>query len=196
MNTIKKHIGKDTKPPEADFFKRFWEGSSVYIKAVTDVLEAPILILDEGLRVIAANESFYRTFQVTLKSTEGEDVYNIGNGQWNIPALRELLEDILPKNSFFKGFQVAHEFPLIGRRVMILNGRKLNLKEKDSIKEFPPVIVLAIEDITEMMVVAESIADYSNQMEEKLIARTQRLEIQIGILEKEIAEFKKKLDNS
>ena len=88
----------------ADFFGRLWEESWTYIKTVVDVVHEPVLILDKDLRVMAANESFYRTFQVEPKDTEHQIVYELGNGQWNIPSLKKLLEDILPKNSFFKGF--------------------------------------------------------------------------------------------
>ena len=88
------------KPIGADFVKRVWEESWTYIKTVVDIVREPVLILDKDLRVMAANESFYRTFQVELKDTEKQIVYKLGNGQWDIPALKKLLEDILPKNTF------------------------------------------------------------------------------------------------
>src|ERR1041385_8179391 len=69
-----------------------------YIKTVVDVVRQPILILDKNLRVLAANESFYQTFQVESKNTEKKVIYDLGNGQWDIPALRKLLEDILPRS--------------------------------------------------------------------------------------------------
>jgi two-component system CheB/CheR fusion protein len=140
------------------------------------------LILDEDFRVMAANESFYEIFRVKPKDTERKIVYELGNGQWNIPALRKLLEDILPKSSFFKGFQVAHEFPVIGRKVMILNARQIYIEDNRS---FPPILLLAMEDVTDMMVVAESLANNAKQIEAKLIAR-------IGKMEKEISFLKKK----
>src|SRR3989338_924244 len=155
METIKKDAGQIIKPVVTDFVGHLWEKSWTYIKTVVDVVREPILILDKDLRVMAANDSFYRTFQVELKDTEKRIVYELGNGQWNIPALRKLLEDILPKNSFFKGFEVDHEFPFIGRKVMILNARQIHFKEDAVSEQFPPIILLAIEDVTEMMVVAE-----------------------------------------
>jgi hypothetical protein len=178
-----------------DFFERLWVESWTYIKTVVDVVREPVLILDKDLHVMAANESFYRTFQVEPKDTEGKLVYELGNGQWNIPALRKLLEDVLPKNTFFNGFEVAHEFPLIGRKIMILNGRQIYskfMKEDDVPEPFPPIILLAMEDVTEMMVVAETLAGHANQLEVKFTERTQRLENHIGRLEKEIGELKKK----
>ena len=115
-------------------------------------------------------------------------MYELGNGQWNIPALRKLLEDILPKNSFFKGFEVVHEFPSIGRKVMILNARQIYIKEDAT---FPSIILLAIEDVTEMMAVAETLAIHTKQMETKLTTRTNKLETHIGKLEKEIHALKR-----
>ena len=137
METIKKYIGKTPKPIEADFLKRFWEEGFTYVKTVVDVVHGPVLILDEDLRVVAANEGFYQTFQVEVKDTEGKAVYELGNGQWNVAALQKLLERLL-KNTFFKGFEVIREFPSIGRRVMILNARKFHVKEDTASKVFPP----------------------------------------------------------
>ena len=189
MEKNSKTIGKPFAPIGADFVDHFWEKSWTYIKTVVDVVREPILILDKNFSVMAANESFYRTFQVEPKDTEKRIVYELGNGQWNIPALRKLLEDILPKNTFFKGFEVAHEFPFIGRKIMILNARQIHIKEDAA---FPPIILLAIEDVTEMMAVAETLAIHTKQMEATLTERTNRLEIHIGKLEKEINTLKKR----
>jgi two-component system CheB/CheR fusion protein len=118
--------------------------------------------------VIAANEEFYLMFRVEVEDTEGKIVYELGNGQWDIPALRKLLEDILPKNTFFNGFQVIHEFPLIGRKTMILNARKVHIKEDTASEVFPPIILLAIEDVTEMMAVADALVNHTTELEAKL----------------------------
>ncbi len=186
---------KDVKqiltPVGGDFFERLWETSWIYIKTVVDVVREPILILDKEFRVMAANESFYQTFQVESKDTEKKIVYELGNGQWNIPALRKLLEDVLPKNTFFKGFEVTHEFPFIGHKVIILNARQIYFKGDTTSELFPAIILLAMEDITEMITVAEKLAYHTNQFETKLTERTQRLEIHIEKLEKEINELKK-----
>ncbi len=189
MKTNKKNIGQTPKSLGNDFFLRLWEESWTYIKTVVDVMREPILILDKNLCVIAANEPFYRTFQVKPKDTEDKVVYELGNGQWNIPALKKLLEDILPEQTFFKGFEVAHEFPFIGRKVMILNARQIHFKKDKDSKSFPPIILLAIEDVTEMMGVAEMLARHTNQFEVKMIERTEKLEIHIRELEREISGF-------
>ena len=178
-------------PPGTDFVERLWKESWTYIRTVVDVVREPILILNKELRVMAANESFYRTFQVEPKDTEGKVVYQLGNGQWNIASLKKLLEDILPQNTFFKGFEVAHEFPHIGRKVMILNARQIHPKEETANKLFPPIILLAMEDVTDMMVVAETLASHANQLEAKHTGQTEKLETQIGKLEKEINNLKK-----
>ncbi len=179
-------------PVGADLVDRVWEQSWTYIKTVVNVVREPILILDKDLHVMAANEPFYRTFQVEPKDTEGKNVYELGNGQWNIPALRKLLEDILPGNTFFKGFEVSHEFPFIGRKVMILNARQIHFfKENGASELFPPIILLAMEDVTHMMVVAETLAGHTNQLKTKLAQRTQKLEAHIATLEKEINDLKR-----
>jgi PAS domain-containing protein len=192
MEKNNKSAGETLKPLGADFFERLWEEGWTYIKTVVDVMREPVLILDKDLRVMAANDSFYRTFQVEPKDTEKKIVYELGNGQWNIPALRKLLEDILPKNTFFKGFEVAHEFPAIGRKVMILNARQIHIKDPTASGLFPPIIMLAMEDVTEMMVVAETFASHTNQIEAKLTERTQKLEDHVGRLELEINALKRK----
>jgi len=104
----------------------------------------PLVMLDSDLKVVKANHSFYRTFKVTPEGTEGVLIYDLGNGQWNIPKLRELLEDILPHNSTFNDFEVQHDFETIGRKIMHLNARRIHGEAKQS-----QMILLAIEDVTE-----------------------------------------------
>jgi hypothetical protein len=193
---MKKNKKNSTMVPDSvgsDFFTHFWDKSWTYIKTVVDVVREPVLILDASFCVMAANESFYATFHAKPKDTEGRVVYELGNGQWNIPALRQLLEEILPQRKVFKGFQVAHEFPIIGRKVMILNGRQIYVEDDASPKVFPPIILLAMEDVTEMMVVAESLAGHAKQIEERLTVRTQNMEFHIKALEKEVDDLKNRV---
>ena len=100
-------------------------------------------MLDPDLRVIAASRSFYRTFAVTPHKTEGQLVFDLGAGQWNIPGLRALLEDIIPKRRTVEAYEVEHEFPSIGRRVMLLNARRVFNEDGSA-----SAILLAIEDVT------------------------------------------------
>jgi PAS domain-containing protein len=195
METIKKDAGAVTEPAAADLVGRLWEHSWTYIKTVVDIVREPVLILDKELKVMAANESFYRTFQVDSKDTEKKLVYDLGNGQWDIPDLRKLLENILPKNTFFKGFEVIHQFPSVGRKVMILNARQIYPKsgaDANDSDEFPPIILLAMEDVTEIMVVAETLATHANKIEIRLTEQTKKMATQIQKLEKEIVGFEKK----
>lgn len=114
-----------------------------YAESIIRTVREPLVVLNGNLRVVSANPSFYRTFNVTPKETEGHLLYDLGNGQWDIPALRRLLEKILPGNTIVEDFLVEHEFPGIGMRKMLLNARKIPHNEPT--KE---LILLAIEDVT------------------------------------------------
>jgi signal transduction histidine kinase/CheY-like chemotaxis protein len=119
------------------------EQIETYAQDVVDTVREPLLILDSSLRVHSANRAFYQTFHVAPDETENRLIYELGNGQWDIPALRTLLEDIVPKSSVFNDFELEHDFPFIGRRVMLLNARRLR---QASHRE---LLVLAMEDVTQ-----------------------------------------------
>ena len=101
------------------------------------------MVLDATLHVLMANRYFYECFQVTPQETEAHRLYDLGNGQWNIPALRHLLEEILPHHTAFDDFEVMHTFPHLGPKRMLLNARQIVRTHGT-----PPLILLAIEDIT------------------------------------------------
>jgi len=107
-------------------------------------IREPIVVLDSDLKVLKANHSFYQTFSVSPEQTEGVLIYDLGNRQWNIPRLRELLEDILPQNTRFHDFEVEHNFETIGHKIMHLNASRIYRKGKQV-----QLILLAIEDVTE-----------------------------------------------
>ncbi|MEQ1903634.1 MAG: PAS domain S-box protein [Pirellulaceae bacterium] len=113
-----------------------------YAQNIVDTVREPLLILDATLRVQSANRAFYQTFHVSPGETEGRLIYELGNGQWDIPDLRILLEDIVPKSSVFDDFELEHTFPVIGRRAMLLNARKLQAGHHGEL------LVLAMEDVT------------------------------------------------
>jgi formate hydrogenlyase transcriptional activator len=115
-----------------------------HVESIVKTIREPLLVLSGDLKVISANHSFYQTFKVAPEETEGKFIYSIGNHQWDIPALRELLEEIVPKNSHFNDFEVDHEFPAIGKKTMLLNARRIYREGKGT-----DMILLAIEDITE-----------------------------------------------
>src|ERR1043166_2274236 len=110
--------------------EELWEFAWTYVKTVVDTLREPFLILDKDFRVLSANRMFYAFFKVEQQDTEGRIVYSLGDGQWNIPNLKILLEDILPKNTFFENFNVKHTFPKIGERIMLLNARRIHLLDE------------------------------------------------------------------
>jgi PAS domain S-box-containing protein len=113
-----------------------------YALNIVDTVRESLLILDTTLRVRSANRAFYQTFHVSSEETENRLIYELGNGQWDIPALRTLLEDVVPKSSVFNDFELEHTFPVIGRRVMLLNARKLQAGRHGEL------LVLAMEDVT------------------------------------------------
>ena len=94
-------------------------------EAIVDTVREPLIVLDDALRVVVASRSFYRAFEVTPQETEGRTLYELGNGQWNIPALRKLLDEIIPHHTTIEEYEVEHDFPTIGRRTMLLNARKV-----------------------------------------------------------------------
>jgi PAS domain S-box-containing protein len=108
-----------------------------------ETVREPLVILDGQLRVQTANKAFYQMFTVTPAETENRLIYELGNRQWDIPALRKLLEEVLPVHKVFEAFEVEHAFPQIGRKIMVLNARGLYRADR------PALILLAIEDITE-----------------------------------------------
>ncbi len=115
-----------------------------YAESIVETVREPLLVLDADLKIISANRNFYRTFKVIPGETIGSFIYDLGNRQWDIPKLRELLETILPQKATFDNYEVEHDFATIGRRIMLLNARQIQRvlgKER--------IILLAIEDITE-----------------------------------------------
>jgi two-component system CheB/CheR fusion protein len=123
--------------------ERAGEMARMYFERIVDTVREPLLVLDGELRAVSANRSFYRTFRTTAKQTEGELVYELGNGQWDIVELRTLLEEILPKNKKFEDYEVEVEIPKLGRRRFVLNARRLEQAEAPD-----DLILLALEDLT------------------------------------------------
>jgi two-component system CheB/CheR fusion protein len=128
---------------DVDALKRTLDQTRDYADTIVESAREPILVLDTQLKVTAANPAFYRAFEVNREETESRLIYDLGNGQWNIPRLRELLEEIVPRNSRVDDFKMSHEFPHLGSRQMLLNARRVELQPGH------PVILLAIEDVTQ-----------------------------------------------
>ena len=115
-----------------------------FAESIINTVREPLISLDQDLRVVTANRSFYEFFKVKPEETVGQLIYDLGNKQWDIPKLRELLETILPQMATFDDYEVEHDFTIIGRRTMLLNARQIvrGLGQKR-------IILLAIEDVTE-----------------------------------------------
>ena len=113
-----------------------------YAEVIVQTVRESLLVLNAGLQVMTANQRFYDTFQVTSSQTENTCIFDLGNGQWNIPQLRLLLEDLLPHNTQIEDFQVTHEFEHIGQKTMQLNARIMDLVSGGRL------ILLAIEDMS------------------------------------------------
>ena len=118
-----------------------------FAQGIVDTVREPVLVLDKELRVIAANRSFYSVFKVSPEHTQGRLLYALGDGQWDIPKLRALLEKILPEKGVMEGYEVEHEFPGLGHRTMCLNARQVFYKGGAG-----TTILLGMEDITERRV--------------------------------------------
>src|ERR1700692_3694318 len=113
-------------------------------QGIVDTVREPVLVLDKELRVIAASRSFYSVFKVSPDDTQGRLLYALGDGQWDIPKLRVLLEKIIPEKGVMEGYEVEHEFPNLGQRTMCLNARQVFYEGGAN-----TTILLGMEDITE-----------------------------------------------
>ena len=130
-----------------------------YYESILSTIQEPLLILDKQMRIKSANKSFHKTFHVSEEETVGVSLFKLGNNQWNIPALRELLDDIVPKNIRFHNFEVDHIFPVIGHKVMLLNAHRI-IKQSHN----EELIVLTIHDITEAKKAATELKEEENQI--------------------------------
>lgn len=124
---------------ESERLRFLLEGEKEFSDKLIDSIRESLIVLGWDLKVHSVNQSFYETFAVTPEETVGRNLFDLGNGQWNIPALRKALEEILPQQNSFDDFEVEHDFTTIGRRSMELNARRL---------DHTNLILLAIRDVT------------------------------------------------
>ncbi len=115
-----------------------------FAESIINTVREPLIVLNQDLRVVIASPSFYKVFKVNAEETVGQLIYDLGNKQWDIPKLRELLESILPRKTTFDNLEVEHVFADIGRRIMLLNARQIQRVSGNE-----RILLLAIEDITE-----------------------------------------------
>jgi PAS domain S-box-containing protein len=129
-----------------------FEHAQKYTESIVETIREPLIVLTPDLKVISANRSFYETFQVAPGETGGKFIFDVGNHQWDIPALRKLLEEIIPQNTHFNNFEVDHAFPLIGRKRMLLNAHRIYREGKGTDR-----ILLVFEDITDQKQTEEAL---------------------------------------
>ena len=135
--------------------------SQEYSESIINTVREPLIALDQDLRVVSVSRSFYDVFKVKPEETVGQLIYDLGNKQWDIPKLRELLETILPQKTTFDDYEVEHDFATIGRRIMLLNARQIQRvlgKER--------IILLAIEDITERREIENGLEKANKELKE------------------------------
>ncbi len=141
-----------------------------YAESIINTLREPLIVLDQDLRVVTVSRSFYEFFKVKPEDTVGQLIYDLGNKQWDIPKLRELLEKILPQKTTFQDYEVEHDFATIGRRIMLLNARQI---EQTSGRA--RIILLAIEDITARRAVEDGLAHAKEEAEKANRAKSEFL---------------------
>ncbi|WID97204.1 histidine kinase dimerization/phosphoacceptor domain -containing protein [Bosea vestrisii] len=149
------------------------EDAQTLAQAIVNTIPEPFLVLDDEFRVLAASVSFYKIFKVDPDHTQGRLLYSLGDGQWDIPTLRVLLETIIPEQAAMDGFEVEHDFPNLGHRVMLLNARQVIYEG-----ELKSTILLAFMDITSRRAIERE--------KEELLRRTEELLQQKEILLKEM----------
>ena len=136
------------------------DDASALAQAIVDTIRDPLLVLNQNLRVVAANRAFYQTFRMDGQDIHGQPIYGLGNGQWDIPELRLLLEDVEPRHAAMEAYEVEWDFPIIGRRTMLLNAREV-FNQRDTQK----LILLAIEDVTDRCAAERAMAELLQQKE-------------------------------
>jgi two-component sensor histidine kinase len=134
------------------------EDAFALAQAIVDTVREPLLVFDNDLRVIAASRSFYSVFKVSPQETQGRLLHELGDGQWNIPKLRLLLEQIIPEQGVMEDYEVEHEFPGIGHRTMRLNARQVFYEGGAD-----TTILLGIEDVTRQRAVEREKEDLLRQ---------------------------------
>ena len=170
-------IGLEKTRKELEVIKKSADEASEFAESVINTVREPLISLDQDLRVVTVSRSFYEFFKVKPEETVGQLIYDLGNKQWDIPRLRELLETILPQKTTFDNYEVEHNFAAIGRRIMLLNARQI---QRASGKE--RIILLAIEDITERREIENGLEKARKELEATKISEDESREYAESII--------------
>ena len=141
--------------------------SRIYAESIVTTISEPLIILNKNLQVRTANRSFYTRFETSMEETEGKLFFDLSERQWDIPALREKLNRIIPENRTITDFEVMHTFPKLGERIMLLNARTI-IRDNNEDES----ILLAIEDITAKRKIEEDLKMFAEKLEQNVYART------------------------
>ena len=134
---------------------RMLRESQEYLSSIVETIRESLLVMDKNYKILSANNHFLNTFKVSTNETKGKLLYDLGNGQWNIPELKKMMEEILPTNNPVLDYEVEHEFPHIGKKLMLLNAHRIELEG-----QYKDWILLAIEDITERRAIQQRKDDF------------------------------------
>jgi PAS domain S-box-containing protein len=161
-----------------------------YAESIIQTMRRPLMVLDSELKILSANQSFYYTFKTGPEETIGKFVYDLGDRQWDIPRLRELLEEILHHNTGFNSYEVEHDFPAIGNKIILLNARRIFRKKSGS-----HILLLAMEDITERKQLAEQLLHAHDKLALIVQERTRELarsnvqQQELSVINRRLAEL-------
>jgi len=147
-----------------------------FAEAVVGVVREPLIVLDAALRVRTANRAFYQVFQLEAQDIEGRLIYEVGGGQWNIPKLRQLLEEILPKHTSMMDFQLEQSYMGIGTKTMVLHAREIRHGDRERL------ILLAIDDITELRQFADNLRKTNEDLKQFIYAASHDLQEPIRMI--------------
>lgn len=154
-----------------------------YAEAIVETVREPLVILDKDLKIKSVNKGFLKTFRITYSKTVGKKFFELGNGQWDIPSLRILLERVLPRKLNFDDFLVVHNFPDIGKKTMLLNARCVVLSEHRT-----RLILVAIEDITERKMIEKRTEKFISMASHEIRTPITSIKTFLQILEKRLRD--------
>ncbi|HEY2987085.1 MAG TPA: CheR family methyltransferase, partial [Candidatus Binatia bacterium] len=158
-----------------------------YAENIVSTVRESLIVLSPELRIVSANRAFCETFKVAREETVGRLIYEVGNRQWDIPRLRELLEEVLPREARFENLEVEHQFPSIGHRIMSLSARRIYDKQQKAVQ----LILLAIDDITDRKQAEQALHALTQELETRVAERTAELEQANRVLVEYIEERQK-----